>query len=247
MRSIFVSVVGYLFLLVICSLSLVISAVALVVCYPFDPKRRVVHNITRSMVYIFFFLFRWMWQYELSGEENVDPHKKYVILLNHNAMMDVPMLYLLPLDFRWVSKRQVFMIPFFGQLLVLHGDIPIERGNPAKAMKLVMQRGLRWLGRGVSISIFPEGTRSKTGEIGRFKSGAFRLAREAQVEILPVVLDGTGKLLSKNGMLSPTGVIKIKALPPVSVERVVNSDIKELMDEVRTSMVDALAELRENK
>ncbi len=247
MRSLFVSILGYLFLIVICVVYLIISAVALVVCYPFDPKRRVVHNLTRSMVYIFFFLFKWMWQYELYGKENVNPKGNYIIMLNHNAMMDVPLLYLLPLDFRWVSKREVFMIPFFGQFLVLHGDIAIERGNPAKAMKLVMERGLKWLGRGVSVSIFPEGTRSKSGEIGRFKSGAFRLAREAKVEILPVVLDGTRELLFKNGMLKPTGVIKIKALPPVSVDRVVNSDMKELMDEVRGDMVAALAELRENK
>ncbi len=247
MFSIFASVLGYLFLFVLCTVFLIISAVAFVVCYPFDPKRWVVHNLSRAMSYIFFCLFRWMWRYEISGLENIDPKRQYVIMMNHNAMMDVPMLYFTPLDFRWVSKRQVFSIPFFGQLLVLHGDIAIERGNPSAAMKLVMQRGLKWIGRGVSVSIFPEGTRSKTGEIGRFKSGGFRLAREAKVEILPVVVDGTGTLLKSNGLLNPGRKIIIKVLPTVSAQRVADTDMKILMDEVRDEMVEALKQIRETK
>ncbi len=213
------------------------------VCYPFDPKRWVVHNLSRMMCYIFFFCFRWMWRYKISGLENLDPNGKYVIMMNHNAMMDVPTLYFTPLDFRWVSKRQVFQIPFFGQLLVLHGDIAIERGNPAKAMKLVMQRGLKWLNRDVSVSIFPEGTRSKTGDIGRFKSGGFRLAKEAEVEILPVVVKGTRYLLNKNGTLNVGRKIEIEVLPPVSKERVKNTDMKILIDEVHDSMAAKLEEM----
>ncbi len=244
MFSIFASILGYLFLTIMCSVFLIITAVAFVVCYPFDPKRWVVHNLSRAMCYIFFFFFRWMWQYEISGLENIDPKGKYVIMMNHNAMMDVPTLYFTPLDFRWVSKRQVFSIPFFGQFLVLHGDIAIERGNPAAAMKLVMERGLKWLDRGVSVSIFPEGTRSKTGDIGRFKSGGFRLAREAGVEILPVVVNGTKTLLKPNGLLNPSRKITIEVLPAVSAERVAETDMKQLMDEVRNDMIDRLNKIR---
>ncbi|MFI3282004.1 MAG: lysophospholipid acyltransferase family protein [Rikenellaceae bacterium] len=243
MLSIFASIIGYLFLTVMCAVFLIISAVAFVVCYPFDPKRWVVHNLSRAMCYIFFFFFRWMWRYEISGLENIDPKGRYVIMMNHNAMMDVPMLYFTSMDFRWVSKRQVFSIPFFGQFLVLHGDIAIERGNPAAAMKLVMERGLKWIGRGVSVSIFPEGTRSKTGEIGRFKSGGFRLAHEAGVAILPVVVSGTRHLLNKNGTLNVGRKIVIKVLPPVSAERVTQSDMKELMEEVRTDMIETLTQI----
>ncbi|MFR9603360.1 MAG: lysophospholipid acyltransferase family protein [Rikenellaceae bacterium] len=243
MRSIFVSIIGYTFLALMCTVFLILSAVAFVVCYPFDPKRRVVHNLTRAMVYIFFTCFWWMWGYEILGRENADPKKRYVIVMNHNAMMDVPMLYFLALDFRWVSKRQVFSIPFFGQLLVLHGDIAIERGNPAESMKKVMKQGLEWISRGVSVSIFPEGTRSKTGEIGRFKSGAFRLAKEAEVDILPVVVQGTRTLLTSKGMLNPKSKITIKVLPSVPAQRVVDTEMKELMEEVREEMVIALAQM----
>ncbi|MFR9553570.1 MAG: lysophospholipid acyltransferase family protein [Rikenellaceae bacterium] len=243
MLSIFATIIGYLFLTVMCTVFLIISAVALVVCYPFDPKRWVVHNLSRAMCYIFFFSFRWMWRYKISGLENIDPKGKYVVLMNHNAMMDVPTLYFTAMDFRWVSKRQVFQIPFFGQFLVLHGDIAIERGNPAAAMRLMMERGLKWLDKGVSVSLFPEGTRSKTGEIGRFKSGGFRLAQEAKVDILPVVVKGTRFLLNKNGTLNVGHTIEIEVLPPVSKERVANTDMKILIEEVRESMVTKLEEM----
>ena len=85
-------------------------------------------------------------------------------------------------------------MPFMGPLLTIHGDIPIERGNAAEAMAKVLRLGKLWLSRGASVAIFPEGTRSKTGEINRFKAGAFSLAKEAGVEILPIVKEKGLKL-----------------------------------------------------
>ncbi len=244
MFTLFSTIVGYLFLVVLCTTFLLLSLIALIICYPFDRGRRVVHELSRIQVYIFFCCFRWMWKYSIEGLENLDPNGRYIIMINHNAMMDIPCLYYVPLNFRWVSKREVFAIPFFGQFLLLHGDIAIERGNPKKAMDLVTKRGLKWIGRGASVAMFPEGTRSKTGEIGRFKSGGFRLAKEAQVEILPVVIDGTRKLLNKKGMLVPRQKIRVRVLPPVSVSRVENTEQRDLMEEVRSSMIVALDDMR---
>lgn len=242
--EILVSIVGYLFLIAMCSVFLILSAIALVVCYPFDKKRWVVHNLSRVMAYIFYFLFGFAWHRKIEGRENLDPKRPYIVVMNHNAMSDIPLLYFLPFDFRWVSKRQVFQIPFFGQFLVLHGDIAIERGNPAAAMKLVMSRGLKWLNRGVSVAIFPEGTRSKTGEIGRFKSGAFRLAQEAGVDILPIVAYGTRDLITPRRLMSLNGRVKLRVLPAVSAERVASTDMKELMEEVHAQMCEAFEEIR---
>ncbi len=244
MLAILSSIIGYLFLVVTCTLFLVLSAVALVVCYPFDRARRVVHELSRILARLFFWCFRWMWSYKIEGLENVDPKGRYIIMLNHNAMMDIPTLYYVPLNFRWVSKREVFSIPFFGQFLLLHGDIAIERGNPKHAMSLVVERGVKWLDRGVSVALFPEGTRSKTGEIGRFKSGGFRLAKESDAEILPVVIDGTGGLLSKKGMLNPRKKISVRVLPPISQQRVRDTEQRELIEEVHSTMITALEEMR---
>ena len=179
--------------------------------------------------------------------EHVDRNKSYVIVLNHNAMVDIPTLYYVPLNFRWVSKREVFAIPFFGQFLMLHGDICIDRGRAAEALEQLVREGRKWIARGASVAIFPEGTRSKDGEIHRFKAGAFTLAKEAGVEILPVVLDGTRTLVKKSRMFNWGNRITLRVLPPVPVEEVRGTETHVLMERVRERMCAALAEIRNEK
>jgi 1-acyl-sn-glycerol-3-phosphate acyltransferase len=149
------------------------------------------------------------------------------------------MLYWVPLNFRWVSKGEIKRMPFIGQFLMLHGDILIPRDNPRKAASMVKNDGKKWLcDRGVSVAIFPEGTRSKTGEIGKFKSGAFALAKEAGVGILPVVLSGS-RVIGKGGRMPWRHNFGVQVLPPVSAEEVAKRDPKEIMDEVREKMINA--------
>ena len=240
------SAVYYLFLIFLCTLFMVLSAVALVLCCPFDKGRRTVHELSRVLVRIFFFI-PLRWRQTVVGLEHVDKRKQYVIVLNHNTVVDIPTLYYVPLNFRWVSKREVFKVPFFGQFLVLHGDICIDRGRAAEAMEQLLRKGKQWIARGASVAIFPEGTRSKDGEIHRFKAGAFTLAKEAGVEILPVVLDGTKTLIRRNLLFNWGNRITLRVLPPVSAERVASADVHELMDEVHDAMCGALAEIRQAK
>ena len=117
----------------------------------------------------------------------------------------------------------------------------------ATIMEKVIRDGKLWLSRGASVAIFPEGTRSHDGEIYRFKAGAFTLAREAGVEILPVVLDGTTTMIGRNGMFNWRNKLTVSILPPVSAERVAAADPKELMEQVRASMCVRLAEIRKQK
>lgn len=238
------SVLFYLFLVVACTLFMVLSAVALLLTYPFDKSRRVVHELSRILVRIFYTVPPY-WKHRLIGMEHIDRRKSYVIVCNHQAIIDIPSLYFVPLNFRWVSKREVFKAPFFGQFLLLHGDICINRGRATEAMEQVVRDGKLWLSRGVSVAVFPEGTRSHDGQIHRFKAGAFTLAREAGVEILPIVLDGTVRVLRPNGIFNWRNRITLRVLPAVSAERVANTDIKELMEQVRVSMSEALTEIRE--
>ena len=116
------SALYYLLLVLLCTLFMILSALALVVCYPFDRGRRTVHELSRILVRIFYYI---------------------------------------PLNFRWVSKREVFKTPFFGQFLLLHGDICIDRGHAAEALEQLVRDGKKWISRGASVAIFPEGTRSK--------------------------------------------------------------------------------------
>ena len=240
------SALYYIFLVLLCTFFMILSAVALVVCYPFDRGRRVVHELSRILVRIFFAIPPF-WRQRVEGLERIDRRQRYVIAVNHNTVIDIPTLYYIPLNFRWVSKREVFRVPFFGQYLVLHGDICIDRGRAAEALEQMVRKGKMWIGRGASIAIFPEGTRSKDGEIHRFKAGAFTLAREAGVDILPVVLDGTRTLIRKNLLFNWGSRITLRVLPPIPAERVAATEPHELMTEVHDAMCAALADIRKQR
>ena len=224
----------------------VLSFIALIVCYPFDKKRRVVHRISAWLTNTVF-IFAPLARRRVVGMENIDPNKAYVMVLNHQSMVDILSIYNLPLVFKWVSKKEVYRIPLVGRLLMMHGDIVINRASAKEAMQLVHSKGMEWLKKGASVAIFPEGTRSKDGEIHNFKAGAFILAKDAEVPILPVVVEGTDNMTRGRFFMNWKNRITIKVLPPVSKQEVVERPIKEVMTEVRESMVEALAELRANK
>lgn len=232
----------YIYVLILCILLLVVSVVALVLTYPFDKPRRVVHELSRMAVRLFLGLAP-CWRHDIKGLERVDKSKRYIIVMNHQSMVDIPVLYFVNLNFRWVSKREVFKIPFFGQFLRLHGDICINRGRAAEAHQQLLDEGRVWLNRGVSIAIFPEGTRSKSGEIQRFKVGAFDLAQQNQVEILPIVFDGTRELM-KGLQFRWSNTIKVRVLEPISKEAVVATDPKLMAQQVQELMTEELAKLR---
>jgi len=237
------SILFYILLVALCTVFLAVSALTLVVTWPFDKSRRAVHELSRILVRIFFGIPP-LWRTRVEGLEHVDRRKAYVIVLNHRAMTDIPALYCVPLNFRWVSKREVFRIPFFGQFLSLHGDICIDRGRGQEAMEQLLRDGRLWISRGASVAIFPEGTRSRDGELHRFKAGAFALAMQTGTEILPVVLDGTTTLVKRNRMFNWRNTVSVRVLEPVPADRVRTADIKELMESVHGRMADALAEMR---
>jgi 1-acyl-sn-glycerol-3-phosphate acyltransferase len=240
------TILYYLVCLVAATVLFVASFIALVVCYPFDKKRVVVHTLSKWITDVIFGLPIFM-KREVIGLENIDPRKAYVMVLNHNSMVDIISIYNLPLIFKWVSKKEVYRIPIVGQLLFAHGDIVINRASAKEAMQLVHTRGLEWLKKGASVSIFPEGTRSKDREIHNFKAGAFVLAKDAGVPILPIVLDGTNTMVRNGWLMNWRNKITIRILPPVSAEDVVNRDIKDVMTEVRDNMVATLADIRASK
>ena len=222
----------------------IVSWIVLAVCYPFDKGRKAVHWCSK-MICMFFWKVPPTWKQHVEGLEHIDPKKSYVITINHQSMADIISLYFLPLNFRWVSKEEVFRIPYIGPLLIAHGDIPIQRGRASEAMAKVVNDGKMWISRGASIAIFPEGTRSKDGEIHRFKQGAFALAKEAGVEILPVVMDGTRNIFKKKSYwFNWKHRLTVKVLPPISAERVAATEPADMAKEVQEMMTEALAQVR---
>lgn len=237
------SLLYYLVVIAVALVLYVASFIALVVCYPFDRKRVVVHTLSKWITDTIFGLPPFM-KREVIGLENIDPKKAYVMTLNHNSMADIITIYNLPLVFKWVSKKEVYRIPIVGRLLYAHGDIVINRASAKEAMQLVHERGKEWLAKGASVAIFPEGTRSKDGEIHNFKAGAFLLAKDAGAPILPIVLNNTNKMMRKGWLMNWRNHITIKILPPISAEEVAERTVKEVMADVHSSMTEALAEIR---
>ena len=239
------SLLYYLVVIAVALVLYVASFIALVVCYPFDRKRVVVHTLSKWITDTIFGLPPFM-KREVIGLENIDPKKAYVMILNHNSMADIITIYNLPLVFKWVSKKEVYRIPIVGRLLYAHGDIVINRASAKEAMQLVHERGKEWLAKGASVAIFPEGTRSKDGEIHNFKAGAFLLAKDAGAPILPIVLNNTNKMVRKGWMMNWRNHITIKILPPISAEEVAERSVKEVMADVHSSMTEALTEIRKS-
>lgn len=131
----------------------------------------------------------------VSGQENYDSARPYLLMSNHASHFDVPVLfqaYRRPV--RMVAKRELFAIPVFGAALRAAGFPEVDRKNRSKAIE-ALQSGSALFAQGVSLWIAPEGTRSRDGELGPFKKGGFVLALERQLEILPVGLAGTHEVL----------------------------------------------------
>lgn len=189
-------------------------------------------------------LYFWVsqgWRIRYSGKENRKQGKRYIIVSNHQSMLDITLMYKLPLVFRWVSKREVLKIPFIGWLLALHGDILIKRGSASSAK--AMLKGCKiWLDRKVSIAIFPEGTRSKDGQVHGFKEGAFLLAKMNKVAILPIVINGTYEA-TKHFALPIRQKFDIHILPEIGEEEVASTSIKEMTQRVHNIIAEKHREI----
>ena len=156
----------------------------------FDTKGICIHWISRLWVRISLVL-QFGWKVKVEGLEHIERSGVYVIIVNHQSVIDIPLMYSIPLNFKWVAKEEVCKVPIFGWMMKMHGDITVKRGS-ANAVRKFISEGGRCIKGGVSIIIFPEGTRSKEGNIRKFKEGAFILAKYAEASILPCVIDGSG-------------------------------------------------------
>jgi len=185
-----------------------------------------------------------LWELETDGMENYVPGTNYVMISNHQSLLDIPVVKALRLDFRWISKVENFRVPILGQSMQMAAYISLARGNKESVIKM-MEKSEDALSKGESLFIFPEGTRSTDGEIHRFKSGAFRLALEKGVPILPVLIDGTGEVLPRKGFIFSSGYrLKMRILKPIYPSEFNTDDPDKLALQVQNMMKKALEELR---
>lgn len=199
---------------------------------PFDPRRRALHEFTCFWAS----LYTWinpLWRVHLHGREQIDPGQTYVMVANHLSLLDILVLFRLFTHFAWVSKTENFRVPVIGWNMKMNRYIPLVRGDKESA-RVMMQQCRETLARGTSIMMFPEGTRSRDGRLQPFKPGAFQLALEAQLPILPIVVSGTGAALPKKGfVLQGRHDIGITVLPELAPGDFGTDDPVELADRVR--------------
>lgn len=180
----------------------------------FDPQRALLHYLTCLWGFHFVRLNPF-WKCRIEGAQNLERGQRYVIVANHQSLADIFVLAGLRHHFKWVSKESLMRIPFFGWNMRLNEYIAIKRGD-IRSIKEMMSTCKHWLMQGVSIMMFPEGTRSETGEIGHFRDGSFRLALDCDVPVIPVVISGTREVISKHGRCFNFGArMTIRVLPPV--------------------------------
>jgi 1-acyl-sn-glycerol-3-phosphate acyltransferase len=225
--------------------SILLFPVALLVwlvTLPFDPRRVLLHRFTCFWAS----LYTWLnpaWRVRIVGREKLAGERPTVLVANHLSLLDILVLFRTFTHFKWVSKIENFRVPFIGWNMTLNGYIPLKRGDRESVLRM-LEACERTLARGSSIMMFPEGTRSPTGELRAFKPGAFEIALRTRSPVQPIVIRGTAHALPKRGfVLQGRHPIQITVLDPIPHESFAELSAAELTERVRARMAEALDEL----
>lgn len=183
-----------------------------------------------------------LWKFAVEGEAPADiGHKAYVVVANHESQADPFLLSFLPWDMRWVAKEDLFHAPLTGRVMRYGGDIPLRRGE-GDSVRACLDECARAIAGGISVMMFPEGTRSQDGKLLPFKDGAFHLAVRCGVPILPVALAGTRAMRPKHSKWFGKAHACAKVLAPIPSDGV--GSVSELRDATRSAIEAALPDLR---
>jgi len=174
---------------------------------------------------------------ELHGLDKIDFNKSYVFAGNHQSHIDVVAVFsILPLTVRYIAKKELFRIPFFGWAMAAAGIIKVDRSNREKAIKSIDKAG-ESIKKGVSVILFPEGTRSPDGEIHAFKKGAFVLATKSGVPIVPISISGTRRILEKHSLSLNPGTVKIVISEPIDSSKYKLEEREKFASDVRQVII----------
>jgi 1-acyl-sn-glycerol-3-phosphate acyltransferase len=222
-----------------------VSAVGFCLCLlvflvtrPFDPTRRItgtgIRWVGRAMCAA---VPAWRFGYQKPVPARLPP--RTVCISNHASNIDPLLLSHLPWEMKFLAKSVLFRIPFFGWGIGLAGDIPLVRGQ-SRSIKAAMERARFYVERGMPVLIFPEGTRSATGDLLPFKDGAFRLALQCKAAILPMAVHGTTTALRRGDWRPGPACGTILVGEPISTEGMGPEDLGALKQMAR----DAIAALQ---
>jgi 1-acyl-sn-glycerol-3-phosphate acyltransferase len=174
---------------------------------------------------------------EISGLENIEPEKSYILIANHQSHMDIPVLTcVLPVPLRIIAKKELFKIPFLGWGMKGVGMLSIDRSNRKKSIDTLKEAEEIIKTHVLSILAFPEGTRSDDGKIHPFKKGPFILAINTGLPLLPVSVSGTRKITPKGKISINPGRVKVMIHPPISTDDLTLGDRHKLVEDFQKTI-----------
>jgi len=235
------STVFWLFLVVSSLLLFPVALLIWAVTALFDKRLVVLHQFTCFWAS----LYSWLnpvWRVHVEGREKIAPDVAYVMVANHQSLLDILVLFRLFVHFKWVSKIENFRVICIGWNMSLNRYIKLRRGDK-ESVEQMMAACEQTLREGSSIMMFPEGTRSADGRLKAFKHGAFTLAQRVGVPILPIVVEGTAAALPKRGfVLQGRHAIRIRVLDAIPYARVASLSVDALTEHVRSIIAAELGE-----
>ncbi|MGZ3605626.1 MAG: lysophospholipid acyltransferase family protein [Thermodesulfobacteriota bacterium] len=204
------------------------------ITYPFDRKGKVGHYYAR------------LWgktallanhvKVKIEGTEHLNGEGPYIFMSNHQSYYDVfALLGHLPYQFKWLVKKELFSIPVLGWTMAAVGYISVDRGGTRDTVE-AMNEAAQKIRDGMSVTIFPEGSRSPDGSIQPFKKGGFTLAIKSKVPIVPIAIDGSRDIMPKDKFTVTSGEIRILMDRPIETESYSLKDREGLMKRVRETI-----------
>ena len=220
-----------LLVLPILILNTLLCAIITMIFFPFN-NTAPIHWVQMLWCRLFFY---WLFiPVTIDGKENINPRQSYVFVANHASMFDVFLIYgWLPVVFKWLMKKELRRIPFVGTACKAAGHIYVDRSN-AKASAESLNDIKRQLHNGVSTVIFPEGTRSADGKLGRFHSGAFRIAFDLGLPVIPLSLSGCYQVQRKGELFAHRHPVHLHIGKPIDITRF--EDKNEAVEAVRQAV-----------
>lgn len=231
------ALVGVLALLWLPVLTVIFVATA-----PFDPGRYAAGRWFRRCAIAAVKLIP-VWDFRTEGVVIDDPRRPYVAVANHESFADIFLISHLPWEMKWVSKEAIFRIPVMGWMMRMAGDIAVRRRDRTSRADSLAEIHDR-LEKNVSVIVLPEGTRSPDGTLQRFRNGAFRVAIQRQLPVLPIALAGTRDAMAKHSGIFNRARAIARVLEPVETTGLTLNDVPDLRDRVRERIGAARDELR---
>lgn len=207
-------------------------AIVIILGGVFDPHGKRVYRINQFWTWCVLRLGRI--SLEVSGLEHIEPARSYVFMVNHQSNIDIPVLIqsLTRFQLRWIAKKELLWVPLIGWSMWASKHITIDRANPLAAVRS-LQRAKNRMAAGISIVIFPEGTRSRDGRLSPFKRGGFLLAVQTGTPIVPVTINGSGRVLPAGAWRLRSGRIDVLVHEPITVEGYPSGKLGALSERVR--------------